>query len=343
MEGNGGPTGFDDRLHRASAWAWLLGLAALAAVVILAGRKFDPVQLARSLARADARWLAVAVALQALTYLAQGEVWRGVAGAAGLRLPLARAYALSLVKLFVDQTLPSAGVSGTIVAARALERRGLPRPAVVACVSVNLVSYYFAYGLALAGAAAAALARGHRGSRLLAAAGVFVVVGAGIGGVFLAAARGDRVDGRALSWPRRLAAYFKQADPELLRSPRLLARCGLMQLAIIAADAATVWALIRSLHIQAAPVRVYDSFMLSSVFRSIGFSPGGLGAFEASSVVTLKRAGVPLPVALSATLAFRALSFWLPMLPGLWLSRRELRAAPSPAPSSSGTGRSAPA
>jgi len=32
--------------------------------------------------------------------------------------------------------------------------------------------------------------------------------------------------------------------------------------------------------------------------------------------------GVPLPVALSATLLFRGLSFWLPMLPGVWCSRR---------------------
>lgn len=39
-------------------------------------------------------------------------------------------------------------------------------------------------------------------------------------------------------------------------------------------------------------------------------------------------AGVPLPVALSATLLFRGLSFWAPMLPGLLVARTVLRAEP---------------
>ena len=36
---------------------------------------------------------------------------------------------------------------------------------------------------------------------------------------------------------------------------------------------------------------------------------------------------VPLEAALTATLLLRGLTFWLPMVPGLWLTRRELRHA----------------
>jgi hypothetical protein len=44
--------------------------------------------------------------------------------------------------------------------------------------------------------------------------------------------------------------------------------------------------------------------------------------------------GVALPVALSATLLFRGLSFWLPMVPGYWFSRRAVapRRAARPGP-----------
>ena len=136
---------------------------------------------------------------------------------------------------------------------------------------------------------------------------------------------------------RRVLDYMSRADPALLRSPRLLAASTLMQGAVIAADTATLWALVRSLGASLPPNLVFGSFMLSSVFRSVAFSPGGLGAFEASSVYTLKRAGLPLAVAFSATLLFRGLSFWLPMLPGLWATRRELKGAPSPASASSDT------
>jgi Mg2+-importing ATPase len=67
---------------------------------------------------------------------------------------------------------------------------------------------------------------------------------------------------------------------------------------------------------------VFASFMIASVFRTMGIVPGGLGTFEATSVLTLRMVGVDLAVALSATLLFRGLSFWLPMLPGYWFSRR---------------------
>jgi P-type Mg2+ transporter len=82
-----------------------------------------------------------------------------------------------------------------------------------------------------------------------------------------------------------------------------------------------VWAL--GGHI--SPTAVFTSFMLASVFRSLGIAPGGLGSFEAASVLTLCAAGCSLPIALSATMLFRGLSFWLPMLPGFWLSRRIMR------------------
>jgi len=58
--------------------------------------------------------------------------------------------------------------------------------------------------------------------------------------------------------------------------------------------------------------------------------PGGLGAFEAASVLTLKVIGVSAPVALAATLLFRGLSFWLPMLPGFWFARRTAGALSEP-------------
>ena len=62
--------------------------------------------------------------------------------------------------------------------------------------------------------------------------------------------------------------------------------------------------------------------MIASVFRTVGIVPGGLGTFEATSVWTLHMLGVSVPVGLAATLLFRGLSFWLPMLPGWWVSRQ---------------------
>jgi hypothetical protein len=40
--------------------------------------------------------------------------------------------------------------------------------------------------------------------------------------------------------------------------------------------------------------------------------------------VLLRVLAVPLEAALAATLLLRGLTLWLPMVPGLWLARREV-------------------
>ena len=66
--------------------------------------------------------------------------------------------------------------------------------------------------------------------------------------------------------------------------------------------------------------------MLSTLARTLGVVPGGLGVFEAVSVTTLKLIGVPVAAGLAATLLFRFFTFWLPMAPGV-ISRGVRRGA----------------
>jgi Mg2+-importing ATPase len=58
------------------------------------------------------------------------------------------------------------------------------------------------------------------------------------------------------------------------------------------------------------------------VFPTVGIVPGGLGSFEATSVWTLTMVGAAIPIAVAATLLFRGVTFWLPMVPVWWVSRR---------------------
>jgi Mg2+-importing ATPase len=83
-----------------------------------------------------------------------------------------------------------------------------------------------------------------------------------------------------------------------------------------------VWILIVALGERASVTGVFAAFMIASLVRTMGIVPGGLGTFEVTSVLMLRMVGVDVAAALSATLLFRGLSFWLPMLPGYWSSRR---------------------
>jgi Mg2+-importing ATPase len=314
---------------KAMRWLpWLFGVALLAAVIFGARHFSEAEDFARLTERAEPWWLALAIVFQLGTYLAQGQVFRLVAQAGRFSLGLATACRLALAKLFVDQAVPSGGLSGTVVLANGLERRGMPRATVAAGIVVDLASYYAAYVLSLAVALVIAAARGEASTILLLVSLVFFLFAIALSVLVLAlSGRGTRfVPGRvARLGPVRTALDFvRDADPKLARNPGLLLGASVYQLAIVLCDATTVWVLIRSLGGHGAPGGVFSSFMISSLLRTVGFMPGGLGTFEAASVVTLRVIGVPVAVALAATLLFRGLSFWLPMLPGLWFSRREM-------------------
>jgi uncharacterized protein (TIRG00374 family) len=59
------------------------------------------------------------------------------------------------------------------------------------------------------------------------------------------------------------------------------------------------------------------AFGAAAVLSMIPITPGGLGFVEAGLTATLLAAGVPGPDALLATLAYRVVSYWLPLPAGL--------------------------
>jgi uncharacterized protein (TIRG00374 family) len=310
---------------RAARWfSWLFGVALLAAVVVAARHFSEGRQFVRILATARPWWLLVAVALQVGTYFAQGETWRVVTRAAGVFVPSTAAFKLSLAKLFVDQALPSGGISGTLVVGRSLEDRGVPRGVVMASIVVDNVSYYVVHVLALAVAVGITIVGGQLGPLLLVPTFLFVLMSVAMTVASLVlSGRGEAVPKAIVRVPflEKVFTLFGQADVKLARSPGLILLSSVYQLLIVLLDAATLWVLVHSVGAAAPFAGVFASFMISTLLRIIALVPGGLGAFEAGSVVTLKLAGVPVGVALAATLLFRGLTFWLPMIPGLLYSR----------------------
>lgn len=317
---------------QATRWLpWLLGLALLGGVVLTALHFSEAEEFVRIGRQAQPWWLALAACLQAATYSAQGEVFCLVGRRSEAPVRRWVAYRLSLAKIFVDQAVPSGGLSGTALIATSLERDGMPRPAVAAAMAVDHATYYAAYVVSLAAAVALLVVAGEATAPVLAVSLGFCLFGAVFGASFLALAGRAPIHVRWLARLRPLKAgldYLAAADRALAWSPSLLAWASLCQLAIVLLDASTVWVCIAALGARASPGGVFASFMVSSLLRTLGIVPGGLGTYEAASVITLETVGVSIPVALSATLLFRGLSFWLPLVPGLWLSRHAVSRRP---------------
>jgi len=325
---------FEEEHHssRVVFWlSWLLGAAMLVAVIGVALRLSDVESFARLLVQAEPFWLLAAIGLQALTYVAQGQIFRVVLQAGNQHLSVWGAARLSLMKLFVDQALPSSGISGAFAVAASFVRKGFSKPVVLACLVLDLSAYFLAYVLTVGVALLVVMLQGHATIWVMGTGLVFVVISLALA---IAAPRLTGNSSLALRMPGKKYAIVRKglllvtgADARLARSRPLLWRTTLLELAIIGLDAGTLWVLVRAFGVSAPPAGLFAGFMLASVLRSIGIVPGGLGAFEAAAVVTLHWVGVSIPVALSATLLFRGLTFWLPMVPGLWLAHLEWHAA----------------
>ena len=308
---------------------WLFGVAVVAVVVVVGTHWGEERALLELLRRISPVWLLAATLLQSCTYVADASTLRGTLAAGGWPRPLRALVGLSLAKLFMDQAVPSGGVSGTLLIMRSLDRRGVPRGITLGAVILDLLAYYVSYVVALVIALAVAAALHGLSPWLLAPAAAFALLALGITSVLLLLVH--RGHGALPRWLRErpplriLLDDVDQMPREPFRNMTLFARCFAFESAIFVCDAATLWVLLYALGEPSPPALVFAAFMLATLARTIGFIPGGLGTFEGASVALLHVMGVSVPAALAATLLFRGLSFWLPMAPGLLVARRESR------------------
>jgi hypothetical protein len=123
---------------------------------------------------------------------------------------------------------------------------------------------------------------------------------------------------------RDLVSAVSDAPTHLMKNPRLMLVTTALQLSIFVLDAATLYAVLRAIGETASLPGIFASFMTASVTATVGPMPLGLGAFEGALITVLHLIGVPIEAAFAATFLLRGFTFWLPMIPGLWLARREL-------------------
>lgn len=143
-------------------------------------------------------------------------------------------------------------------------------------------------------------------------------------------ARSDRLllwVGRAVQWisnrvrrrddtglPERLAAERRNLLDFL--GPRWL-RAVMWTAGKIGFDYLSLLAALAAVGAEPEPELVVLAYVAAMVLATIPITPGGLGFVEAGLTATLTVSGIPASMASTATLAYRLVSYWLPLLAGL--------------------------
>ena len=319
--------------------AWLSGLLILAAVVFAIANATEERAFVELVQRVEPLWLLAAFVCQALTYVCAAGVWQRSLARSGGAKALRELVPLGLAKLFTDQAVPSAGVSGSLLVFRALRRRAVPRVAALDALIAGIATYFFADALAAVAAVALLALRGEAGMLVLIPTGAICVLAVLVPAAILRIRAGgaDRLTHLLRRLPGARAALDAIADlSEHPLARRLMVEATLLQLAIIVLDAVTLFLCLRATAVPTDLVVVFPAFVISSVVASLGWVPGGLGTFEATCIALLHLHGVPLEAAVAATLLLRGLTFWLPMAPGFVIAQREAARASAPATSTPG-------
>jgi uncharacterized membrane protein YbhN (UPF0104 family) len=311
----------------ASRIGLVAGALLLIGLIVLVVHLDEERRLVEEMRRAQPLWLLAGAALQVATYLCAAGVWR--CALPGRRVRLRSLVPLGVIKLFTDQAVPSAGLSGTLVVVRALVHRGVTRGEAAAAMLVGLASFYVAYAIAV-GAAVVALALLGGLSRTWLVLAISLGAIAGIVPAVVVGLR-ERIAPRIPAGLQRVPgvrgalAILAELPPGPLWGGRLAVATVALQLGVFLLDTATLSAMLAAIGAHASIAVALASFVFASVVATLAWVPGGIGTFEGTCVLLLGRHGVPLHAALAATLLLRGFTFWLPMVPGLVLARRELR------------------
>lgn len=321
----------------------LICIGAVVAIILNIGDIEHFIAVVRSI---QPRWLLFAVISQSLTYVVAAAIWHQVLRASEKPMSFFALIRLSLAQLFAEQALPSGGLSGALLVVKGLVNRGIDEAIGMGCMLVGMISYYAAYLVAILASFVILInANGLRDpqmamliSPLIGIAVLFALVAAGVlTGVFWLRHHSRRaslpswLQGWLRHWslPNRLLRVLASAPDHLLMNKSLLSRTALLQLAVFLIDAVTLSLMLHAIGDGLRYDIVFACFVLAAVVGAVLPIPLGLGSFEASCVALLHLFQIPVEAGLVAVLLLRGFTFWLPMVPGLILARRELRAMPS--------------
>jgi uncharacterized protein (TIRG00374 family) len=309
---------------------WVMGLLCLGVVLFFTFHIGELEQFIHVIQNIQAEWVVLAAFIQMCSYASAAGVWYLVLKYSGHQIRFRSIYPLSIAQLFAEQALPSNGISGAIIVVKGLLRRGLKEADGMACMLVGMISYYIAYFIAILASLLILYLRNATNGWLTAAAAIFciaaILFSAGI------------LHLRHLEKHHRLPEFISkrtyvsgllriiaEAPIEILKQPALIAMTASLQISVFMIDAITLNVMLQAIGYAQSYDIVFASFVMASVVGALLPIPLGLGSFEGTCAGVLHLFGVPLEAALIAALLLRGFTSWLPMIPGLWLVRRELK------------------
>ncbi len=277
----------------------------------------------------DSWWIAIGVVLEAFSFGGYVLLFRAVFVRDSKRIGWSESYDITMAGLAATRLFAAAGAGGVALTAWALRRSGMERRLVACRMVAFLVLLYVVYagsllidGIGLGsglfpggGSFAITFVPAIVAALLFAAAAAVATLpgdierrlerrAAGSGRLAHWLARAATVPALAASGVRTAVSLIRTRDPGLLGA---VAWWGF--------DISVLWAMFHAFG-SAPPFTVIWMAYFVGTLGNLLPLPGGLGGVEGGMIGAFAAFGVNFNLAVLAVIAYRAISFWLPTLPG---------------------------
>ena len=327
------------------------------AALVLIYLKFSEVKLIKDLfLRSNLFWLLGVIITQVISYYFTALNYRDVLRVKDLEVGVKELFPVTFVIQFLNQALPSAGISGQAFFIQYLKKFGLNVAEGIGRAILELTTLYMAFGIFFIASAIMMLRGGILDSRpeaiyFIYAFSFFAVVAFAL---FFVLQRRKR--GRLAQWLiNKLHRYFENRSKkngeaanvagngtnnhtshvamifdqfkqtlnigELKKRARPFWLAFFWQCMILLASIFTLYFLSFAVDSKISFAVAFITFTLTKFLSMVSFIPGALGVFEGGMTLILISFGVPAEPAFAMTLLLRAFSFWFPMPVG-WILYR---------------------
>jgi glycosyltransferase 2 family protein len=289
--------------------------------------------LVSSLKQINPPWFVLAIFFQILTYIAQAEIWWLVLHFKEKALPFSSLISLSFSKVFIDHTIPSGGMVGSIAVTNFLLKLDISKEGAILTIAIQVFSKYIAYFGSFLLSIGILWYYDYLSKTLVYLTIIFTIVVL----IFLLLTFflwhkiTNKSDGKI---PKFLMKYrfvntfleFSKTIPrDLIFQTYIMLPSVILQILIFLLDAATLWAIIKGLNTSLTLSGAFITHVISSAIGTISPIPGGLGILDGGAIAILHLFNIQIEVALVAILIYRGITYFLPMIPGAIVTHREAK------------------
>ncbi len=322
------PPNKNGRSNRRRLAMLLIGLIALAALLMVVFRFSEISAFTEQIAKAQPLWLVLAAGIQLITYCTVAFIWWLVLYRLGKAISLFGLFPLSIAKLFADQLVPSGGISGAAFMLYALGRRGISQDHAFTAFIIGGSTFIAAFLMAALVGFVSLAAIGD--------ASIFLPIGVGVFyltmlAIILMVIRAMIVRPAGMpTWLTRWSIVRKGADlvsiaiTHIAVQKVLFTQIVVLQIFQRGLDALTLWLVFFSIGLPVSLPICFIAIALASVAATLAPTPMGVGSFEGGAVASLVAFGAPLEASVTAIVLYRGFTLWLPMAAGFVIIQREM-------------------